>query len=225
MSYDFAILTPEFAGASDEAALAAAVAVFEQEGRAPDPYRRLRDFVADLEAAGAADEDDGWLSVWPLSLGNGGVAVPTTYSDVDSNLVTLLRLAAGQGLVLVDLSAERVYPPAPGQPIGVIAGDGTRLGALTREHLESLLAELSPTDPWLVLKRDSNLYIQTYQQNDGTFLFERRDGNRDRHFKTVLVDENAVASRMWAWVANDPDWSANLDWERVPIFPAASSQP
>jgi len=33
VSYDFAVVTPEFAGASDPTALAAAVAVFEQEKR------------------------------------------------------------------------------------------------------------------------------------------------------------------------------------------------
>lgn len=217
MSYDFAVLTPEAAGASDREALAAAHVLFDQEDPAPEPDRRLGNFVAQLEAAGAVDEDDGWVSVWPLDVYDGGVAVPTTYTDVDSNLVTLLRLAAQERLVLVDLTSERVYPPASGEPIGVIAGDGSRLGALTRERLESLLADLPRRDPWLVLKREHNVYVQTYRQDDGTFLLEQRDGSADRHFKTALTGESEVAVRIWAWLSGDPGWSRNLTWERIAL--------
>jgi hypothetical protein len=215
VSYDFAVLRPEAAGSSDREALGAALLIFEQEDQAPEPDRRLADFVTHLEAAGAVDENAGWVSVWPLGVSDGGVAVPTTYADVESNLVTLLRLAARQGLVLVDLNAERVFPPAPGEPVGVIAGDGTRLGALTRERLESLLADLPPQDPWLVLERDHNVYVQTYRQADGTFFFEQRDGGPDRHFKTALTGESEVGARMWAWLSRDPHWSLDLNWERV----------
>lgn len=217
MSYDFAVLTPEAAGASDRESLDAAQVLFDQEVTAPEPDRRLADFLVRLEAAGAVDEDTGWVSVWPLDVYDGGVAVPTTYADVDSNLVTLLWLAAEQGLVLVDLSTERVHPPAPGQPVGVIAGDGSRLGALTRERLESLLADLPRTDPWLVLERERDVYVQTYRQDDGTFLLERRGGSADRHFRTILTDRSEVADRMWAWLSGEPGWSRDITWERVTL--------
>lgn len=162
MSYDFAVLTPEAAGSDDRAALAAAVAVFESENVADgqaDP--RLTAFLADREAARAADENDGWLSVWPLAGRADGLAVPITYADVDNNYVALLRLAARHGLVLVDLNAGDVNRPAPGEPIGVKAGDGTRLGALTYGRLESLVAGLSPSAPWIVLERAPEVYLQT----------------------------------------------------------------
>lgn len=217
MSYDFAALTPESAGTSDREALATAVAVFEQEELDAEPDPRLQGFVSELAAASAADEVNGWVSVWPLDVGVEGVAIPTTYADVDRNLTTLLKLAAGAGLVLVDPNAETVYPPAPGQPIGVVGGDGTRLGALTRERLESLLAGLPPEDPWLVLERGPNLYIQTYRQGDGAFLFERRDGSPDRHFRTTLPDRDSVASRIWAWLTGEPDWDVDLDWQHIEI--------
>jgi hypothetical protein len=157
------------------------------------------------------------VSVWPLDVNDGGVAVPTTSTDVYNNLVTLLWLAAHGGLVRVELNARRVYPPAPGDPIGVIAGYGTRLGALTRGRLASLLADLPPQDPWLVLERDLHVYVQTYRQADGTFLLERRDGGPDRHFKTTLTRESDVTARMWAWVSSDPRWSLDLEWERVAL--------
>ena len=216
MSYDFAALTPEAAGLDDVAALAAAVAVFEGENVASgvaDP--RLTAFLADLEATGAADEDDGWVSVWPLEMSADGLAVPTTYPNVDNNLVVLLRLAARHGLVLVDLNAQKVDWPAGGEPVGVKAGDGTRLGELTYERLESIVSGLPPSDPWIVLERDPEVYVQALRQKDGTFVLEFRAGGADRHFSTTLSDGHEVLTRLWAWLRGEPDWNADADWKRV----------
>lgn len=216
MSYDFAVLTPETAGSDDRAALGAAVTVFESEdvsGGQADP--RLAAFLADLEAEGAGDEDGGWVSVWPLGIGRGGIGVPTTYGDVDNNLVTLLRLAARHRLVLVDLNAEKVDWPAPGEPVGVMTGDGTRLGGLTYQRLESLLSRLPSSDPWIVLERAPQVYVQALRREDGAFQLEHRDGSADRHFRTERLDATQILTRMWAWLRRDPDWSANASWERV----------
>src|SRR5512134_2712490 len=115
MSYDFAVLLPELVGPDDADALTAAIAVFEGESVASagaDP--RLLSFLTDLEAAGAADDDSGWVSVWPLHAGADGLAVPTTYGNVEDNLVLLLKIAAQHGLVLVDLNAQKVDRPGQG---------------------------------------------------------------------------------------------------------------
>ncbi|HMG28575.1 MAG TPA: hypothetical protein VK585_00455, partial [Jiangellaceae bacterium] len=107
MSYDFAVLTRQAAGSDDASAITAAISVFEGEtstGKRPDS--RLMALLADLEAIGAGDEDEGWISVWPLTASAEGVALPTTYPNVDDNIVVLLRLAARYGLVLVDLNAD-----------------------------------------------------------------------------------------------------------------------
>jgi hypothetical protein len=217
MSYDFAVLTPEGAGLDDVSVLAAAVAVFGGENLADsgqvDP--RLSAFLDDLEAAGAADEDHGWVSVWPLGVGVHGLGVPTTYADVDNNLVVLLRLAARHGLVLVDLNAQTVHRPAPGEPVGVKAGDGTRLGALTYRRLESIVTGLPPAEPWIVLERDPEVYVQTLRQPDGSFVLEHRDGSAYRHFGTRVSQAHEVLTRMWAWLQGEPDWNADADWERV----------
>ena len=217
MSYDFAVLTPEAAGPSEEEALARARDLYDRGSPATAPDRRLRDFVAKLEGAGAADEERGWVSVWPVDAHDLGLAIPTTYANVDDNLVTLLRLAAEKGLVLVDLTASRVHPPAPGEPVGVIAGDGSRLGALTRARLDSLVADLPPEDPWLVLERDREDYVQTHRQDDSTFLLEHRDGSADRHSSSSVADETEVAARMWAWLSRDPAWTSGLTWDRVAL--------
>jgi hypothetical protein len=146
---------PNGAGLDDPTVLAAAVAVFERESVAgsgqADP--RLTAFLADFEAAGAADEDHGWVSVWPLGVSADGLAVPTTYADVDDNFVVLLRLAARHGLVLVDLDAQTVHRPA--QASRLVSRQVTaRLGALTYRRLESIVSGLPRSDPWIVLERD-----------------------------------------------------------------------
>lgn len=215
MSYDFAVLTPEAAGASDTEALAAALALFDQQHPAVEADGRLVRLIDELEATGCADEEDGWVSVWPIDVLDGGVALPTSYAETESNLVTLLRLAARERLVLVDLNAEQVHRPEPGEPVGVMAGDGSRLGGLTLERLESLLAGLPDHDPWLVLERAKDDYVQTYRQPDDTFLLERRDGSADQHFTTSVADLGEVRTRMWAWLSGDPTWGHDLAWERL----------
>jgi hypothetical protein len=219
MSNDFALLTPERAGLADPPVLAAAVAVFERESVAgsgqADP--RLTAFLADLEATGAADEDHGWVSVWPLHASADGLGVPTTYANVDDNLVVLLRLAARHELVLVDLNAQTVHRPAAGEPVGVKAGDGTRLGALTYRRLESMVSGLPPSDPWIVLERDPEVYVQTLREQDGTFVLEHRDGSADLHFSTRVSEAHEIVTRMWAWLQGEPTWNADADWERVQL--------
>jgi hypothetical protein len=127
----------------------------------------------------------------------------------------LLRLAARHGLVLVDLNARTVHRPAPGEPVGVKAGDGTRLGALTYRRFESIVSSLPPSDPWLVLERDPDVYVQTLRQEDGTFVLEHRDGSGDLHFSTSVSEAHEVLTRMWAWLRGEPTWNADADWERV----------
>lgn len=218
MSYDFAVLTPEIAGADDQAALEAGARAFASDispDQQVDP--RLTAFLADIEASGAASVDDGWLSVWPLAASAEGLGLPTIYSSVGEHLTVLLRVAARHGLVLVDLNSQKVHWPGDGVPVGVMAGDGTRLGALTLERLESLLDALPASDPWLVLERDREVYVQTLRRNDGTYVLEFRDGSPDLHFATSLPDARGVLQRMWAWVTGEPGWKAGVEWSRAQL--------
>jgi hypothetical protein len=218
MSYDFAVLTRQAAGSDDASAITAAISVFEGEistGKRPDS--RLMAFLADLEAMGAGDEDEGWISVWPLTASAEGIALPTTYPNVDDNIVVLLRLAARHGLVLVDLNAERVHHPGPGEPVGVKAGGGTRLGALSYSRLETLVNDLPSSDPWIILERAPETYVQTLRQDDGTYVLEHRAGGADRHFGTTVSDTREVITRMWAWLQREPNWDADLEWEHVQL--------
>ncbi len=118
----------------------------------------------------------------------GSAAVPTRWTDPAGNLLTLLRLAARSGLVLVDLLIDKVYRPAPRTPIGVKVGDGTRLGALT--------------------------YAQARLPEDGSFAFEYRDG-AESHFGTILRGSGEVLKMMWAGVNDEPTWKEQAIWDRM----------
>jgi hypothetical protein len=129
--------------------------------------------------------------------------------------VTLLRIAARHQLVTVDLNSSTVYPPAQGEPVGVQAGDGTRLGALTRDRLATLIATLSLPDPWLVLERLPQRYIQTQRRDDGAFTLEVRLGSADQHFQTTIPDAPSTVALMWSWVLAEPDWDSGIRWTRL----------
>jgi hypothetical protein len=74
MGYDFALLLPEGAG-DDNAAIERAIAVYEDEVFPADPDPRFTAVIDDLQAAGATDETDGWLSVADRT-GKGGYRHP-----------------------------------------------------------------------------------------------------------------------------------------------------
>jgi hypothetical protein len=215
VSYDFAALLPECAGETHTDALEAAARVYGDAGAA-DPDPRLREFVAALMASGAGDEGHGWLSIKPLDVQTEGVAVPTTYGAVTEHLITLLRLCAAQGLWLVDLSAAIVHPPGPGVPVGVMAGGGTYLGAVTAERLAGLAASLPLDEPWIVLERADQTYAQARRGGSGWEL-EHRDGGPDRHFATIVADEQELVERLWGWVEQRAGWGDGLRWSKLDL--------
>jgi hypothetical protein len=214
VSYDFVVLLAEVAGSDDATALRVGADTFEASPVA-DGDARLTGFLGELEQLDPGSDEHGWLSVWPLAATTDAVPVPTTYEDVEGNLATLLRLAARQGLVLVDLNAEVVHRPAPGLPVSVRTGDGTVLGALTRERLERLVAGLPASDPWLVLEKAPEVYAQTLRRSDDSFVLEHRVGGPDRHWSCEVSSADATVTRLWRWVDADDDWDEGLDWQPV----------
>jgi hypothetical protein len=80
-----------------------------------------------------------------------------------------------------------------------------------------LVRDLPSADPWLVLERAPEQYVQVLRREDGTYLLEQRDGGADRHLGTSVPDAPEAITRMWAWLQRAPDWDAGLEWERVPL--------
>lgn len=213
MSYDFAVVVPEAVGdgVADTNTEAQRLADDTESTDAVD--ERIAAFHDDLVAlVDALPEDGQWLSVWPLEPAPRALSLPVPYSEADEALLTLLRLAATHGLVLVDLSSDAVHDPSPGVPVSVRGGDGTRLGALTRERLGELVTGLAPPDPYLVLDRGDR-FAQTYLESAGTYLLEH--SGPDGHVGATVTDPEDVVTHLWRWLTDDPDFGSGLTFSAV----------
>lgn len=214
MSYDFVLMTPEAAGRDDATAVERALDRSEPDTGAPEP--RIAAALAELTGLleGRAD-DDLWVSMWPLDPGADALFVPVPYPEADDALLRLLRVAARHGLVLVDLSSDRVDRPVDGLPVAVKGGDGTRLGALSREHLHGLVDALGGADPWLVLERDDADFAQTYRDSADRFQVEYRAGSAERHFAAVASGVEQTVDVLWGWLSDTDGWRDELSWAKV----------
>ncbi|MDT0212513.1 hypothetical protein Q9R29_01320 [Rothia sp. ARF10] len=213
MSYDFAVLVPEAVGNSVADTLAEAQRLSDDTGSTEAVDERIAAFHEDLVAlVDALPEDAQWLSVWPLEPAPRALSLPVPYPEAEGALLTLLRLAAAHGLVLVDLSSESVDLPAPGVPVSVRGGDGTRMGALTHERLGELVSGLAQPDPYLVLDR-GNRFAQTYLADDGTYLLEH--SGPDGHVGTTVTTPDVVTTELWRWLTDDPEFGHGLSFSAV----------
>ena len=213
MSYDFAVVVPEAVRDDVADTLAEAQRLADDTESTDAVDERIAAFHDDLVALVEALPEDGqWLSVWPLEPAPRALSLPVPYPEADAALLTLLRLAAAHGLVLVDLSSESVDHPAPGVPVSVRGGDGSRLGALTRERLGELVSGLAPPDPYLVLDRGDR-FAQTYLGDDGSYLLEH--SGPDGHVGTTVTDPDVVTTELWRWLTDDPDFGSDLTFSEV----------
>ncbi|CAN7244686.1 hypothetical protein [Knoellia sp. LjRoot47] len=213
MSYDFAVLVPEAVGDSDPDTFTQAQRLSDDAESTESVDPRITAFHDDLVALiDALPEDGQWLSMWPLAPAPRAISIPVPYPEADEALLTLLRLAATHGLALVDLSSESVAHPPPGVPVSVKGGDGTRLGALTRDRLADLVAGLAPPDPYLVLDRGDR-FAQTYRVDEGSYLLEH--SGPDGHLGTTVTDPDVVTKELWHWLTDDPGFGNGLTFSAV----------
>ncbi len=86
----------------------------------------------------------------------------------------------------------------------------------TGEQLKSELAALE-ADAFLILSRADEEYLQTFREEDGTFVVEHRDGSSDRHYraKTDDTDLQTLQGIFAAYFDGQPEWKAMLAWEKV----------
>jgi len=213
VSHDFVALVPEAAGDSDEETLAAASRLTRDEAGRDEVDPRVAAFHAELESiVDDLPDDVFWISVWPLSPSARAIAVPVPYPRADDALLTLLRLAAHHGLVLADLSSSSVDHPAPGIPVSVRGGDGTRLGALTRDRLTALVRGVGGDDPYLVLDAGTR-FAQIYRQADGSYLLEHSDDSG--HVGTTVAGADEAGMQLWRWLEGDPTFGDGLTFTPV----------
>jgi hypothetical protein len=213
VSYDFVALVPEAAGGSDDEVLAAASRLTEDESTVETIDPRVSAFHTELTTlVDSLPEDEKWVSVWPLTPTATALFVPVPYPSADDALLTLLRLAARHGLVLADLSSDSVNHPSQGLPVSVRGGDGTRLGALTRDRLTALVRGVGGEEPFLVLDTGDR-FAQIYRESDDSFLLEHADDAG--HVGTTVSGADEAATHLWRWLEGDPDFGTGLTFAPV----------
>ncbi|WP_430333255.1 hypothetical protein [Rhodococcus sp. ACT016] len=101
--------------------------------------------------------------------------------------------------------------------------DGTTWDDPSAEQLHDLLADLSPTCRFVVVRRldiepAGQHYMQVYLNDDLSCEVEYREGAADRHFQALIPRKHEafavdlVAEVLQAWAFGRPGWREALSW-------------
>jgi hypothetical protein len=204
VSYEFVVLTPEFAR-SDAANLHRAL----RAGPSGQPPPVLTDFLASL--SGAAD-----LTTAEPSADARGVVLRTRWEIMPATLRTLLELTADFGLPLYDPQVDRMYDPRGGLRIEVSLGDGVKVPYVSRALLDEYVAQPALGAPFIVVQRDADHYAQAYLHRLKPADVECRAGGPDQHY-AATTDRADVAAILWSWATGSDDWRSAVTWNRVAV--------
>lgn len=210
MSYDQILLPSGVATSLDEvdAYLAA------QEGR-PES-EAIAAIAAELNARNAAlPVEDSFLSVESVGGPSGDTLyVPSPYDAIGFVRALLFDLATPRGYAVYDPQLSWLIDPAGHLPVAVTHGGAGEFPYLTEELARHWVADLAEPNPYLIVERAEQRYIQTYRAPNGPFTLEYRDGSPDQHFGTTIEDPAEVARIIWEWADGKPVGDA-ADWARV----------
>ncbi|MFB7877393.1 hypothetical protein ACFC06_19260 [Nocardia sp. NPDC056064] len=211
MSYDHIILPSGVAGSIDEVDAYLA----EQEGK-PES-EAIAEIAAELnERNSELPVDDVFLSVDTVGGPSGDTLyVPSPYDAIGFVRNLLFDLATPRGYAVYDPQLSWLIDPAGHIPIAVTHGGAGEFPYLTEELAHRWVAGLADPNPYLIVERGEQRYIQTYRDPAGPYTLEYRDGSADKHFGTTLEDPAQVARIIWAWANGEPDAGAEVSWTRV----------
>ncbi|MEV0683775.1 hypothetical protein AB0I35_07905 [Nocardia sp. NPDC050378] len=211
MSYDHILLPSGAASSLDEidAYLTAQEGLPETDA--------IAEIAAELNARDSAlPEEDGFLSS-PVSGPTGDTLfVPSPYDAIGFVRNLLFDLATPRGYAVYDPQLSWLIDPAGHIPIAVTHGGAGEFPYLTEELAQRWVAGLAAPNPYLIVERGEQNYIQTYRDPDGTYTLEYRDGSADRHFGTKLGDAAEVARIIWDWTNGKPV-ADEAAWTRVEL--------
>ncbi|WP_280298728.1 hypothetical protein [Nocardia neocaledoniensis] len=213
MSYDHILLPSGVATSVDEVDAYLA----SQEGQ-PESAE-IAQIAAVLNARnGELPVDDSFLSVESVGGANGTTLyVPSPYDAVGFVRNLLFDLATPRGYALYDPQLSWLIDPQGHVPIRVTHGGAGEFPYLTEELAHRWVAGLAAPNPYLIVERGEQRYIQTYHDPDGGYILEYRDGSPEKHFGTSSDDPAQVARVIWAWATEQPDAGAELSWDRVKL--------
>lgn len=211
MSYDHILLPSGVATSVDEvdAYLAA------QEGQ-PESAA-IVEIATELNARNAElPVDDSFLSVESVGGANGSTLyIPSPYDAIGFVRTLLFDLATPRGYAVYDPQLSWLIDPAGHVPIAVTHGGAGEFPYLTEELAHRWVAGLADPNPYLIVERGEQRYIQTYRDPGGPYTLEYRDGSPDRHYGTTVEDPGQVARIIWDWTTENPDAGAGVSWTKV----------
>ena len=82
----------------------------------------------------------------------------------------------------------------------------------TRSRAEAQWSDCLADEPFVIVSRAEEDYIQMYRHDDGDHQLEYREDGPESHFVTHTTDARLVADVMWAWVIGDERWRDMVEW-------------
>ncbi|MFI1464991.1 hypothetical protein [Nocardia carnea] len=209
MSYDHMLLP------SGVAATPAEVDAYfvTQEGRAETPA--VAALAAELNDRNAElPEADSFLSTSVGGVPYGAalhIAGPYDAIGFVRNLV--FELATPRDYAVYDPQLTWLIDPAGHIPVTVTHGGAGEFPYLTETLAYFWVRELADPNPYLIVEREPQFYIQTYRNSTQDFTLEYRDGAPDRHFTTQVAGADTVAGLIWDWTRRNHERLDQLSWE------------
>ncbi|RJO77976.1 hypothetical protein D5S18_06820 [Nocardia panacis] len=171
------------------------------------------------EADAEAGAENSFLSVDSVGGAPTGAAlhVPSPYDAIGHVRRLLFDLATPADYAIYDPQLSWLIDPLGHVPVTVQHGGAGEFPYLTKPLAEQWVSSLMPPNPYLVVEREPQDYIQTYQDKSGIFTLEYRDGSPDRHFGLTLRDSAMVSTLIWEWATGDRTRLNTLPWTRVDL--------
>ncbi|MEU7633488.1 hypothetical protein AB0C34_26525 [Nocardia sp. NPDC049220] len=164
-------------------------------------------------------EADSFLSTAPVGGATTGTAlhVSCPYDAIGFVRDLLFDLATPLNYAVYDPQLAWLMDPAGHVPALVTHGGAGEFPYLTKALADQWVFELNPPNPYLVVERGEQFYIQTYREQSGTYTLEYRDGSPDKHFGTTIPDAATVATLIWDWATDDRTRLQLFPWSRVDL--------
>ncbi|GGL34119.1 hypothetical protein [Nocardia jinanensis] len=180
----------------------------------------VAELAAELNARNAElPESDSFLSVSPLGGAPTGSAlqVPSPYDAIGFVRELLFELATPREYAVYDPQLTWLIDPAGHIPVTVTHGGAGEFPYLTERLAADWVRELADPNPYLIVERELEVYIQTYRESEQDYTVEYRDGGSDRHFTALVTGPDAVAGLIWDWAREDRARLDSVPWKRLEL--------
>ncbi|MGW1743062.1 hypothetical protein ACWCPQ_30130 [Nocardia sp. NPDC001965] len=214
MSYDHVLLP------SGVASTPAEVDAYLTAQQGQPEAAAVAELAAELSARNAElPESDNFLSVSPLGGAATGAVlqVPSPYDAIGFVRELLFELATPRDYAVYDPQLTWLIDPAGHVPLTVTHGGAGEFPYLTETLARFWVRELADPNPYLIVERAPEVYIQTYRESAEDYTVEFRDGGPDRHFTARVTGPDAVADLIWDWTRRDRTRLDRLPWERLDL--------